>query len=160
MKKIKINNDLWAGISLLFFSILMYTFLIPNYIRIPRHHDYISTLVFPKIVTIVLAISSFTIVLTSTKKKTNKNVNTNKNYSIDLKRSGIVILSLIAYYIFMDIIGYVSASIICGLLIIAVFSKSFRISRVQIIVFLVFMAIVYIFFERMLKVPLPHGLCF
>ena len=149
-----LNSDFWVGISLLIFSLFLYAYLIPNYINVLEMSG-VNTTTFPKIFTVVLGGLSLVIVLTSITKKPSSN-----KTSVDLKRSGIVLLSIIAYYIFMGVIGYITASLICGYSIIAVFSQSLRLSRNQIIILLAFIATIYVFFERLMGVPLPHGLIY
>ena len=153
-----LNSDFWAEISLLIFCLFTYAYLIPNYIDIlemSKVNSNVNSRTFPKMFTAILGLLSLVMVLTSIKKKHSSN-----KTSIDLKRSGIVLLSIIAYYIFMDLIGYITASFICGYSIMAVFSQSLRISWKRIIIFLAFVATIYVLFERMLSVPFPHGLIY
>ena len=155
-----LNSDFWVGISLLIFSLFVYVYLIPSSIDVLEVMSDVSkvkTTTFPKIFTAVLGVFSLGIILTSITKKPSSN---KTSIDLNLKRSGIVLLSIIAYYIFIDVIGFITASLICSYSIIAIFSHSVRLSRSWIIILLAFVATIYVFFERIMGVPFPHGLIY
>ena len=150
----KLDSNFFSGVILFLFSIFTYTYLIPNYIDIMMIGN-VNTTTFPKIFTGVLGLSSLVTIVASLKIK-----GTPEKVSIDIRRSGTVLLTLAAYYVFMDLLGYIVASVICGYLVMGVFQRSFRLSKKQITILLLVVAVIYIFFERIMNVPFPHGLLF
>ena len=149
----KRHTDSIIGIGLLVFSFVMYFFLIPHQIKeISYGAGSLSPSIFPKVATGIIGFLSIFLVINNAvfKKQTSLG-----KFGPNALR---IILFLIAYVIGIEILGYLAAT---GIFL---FGLMFFLSRENwkryILIVLVFLAVNYFFFEKVLKLILPRGYFF
>ena len=153
MKKIE-HTDGIIGIGLFIFSVIMYFIIIPNQIvDVSYGAGSLLPAFFPKVAIGVIGVLSIFLIVEGFI----SNRQGQQSLSFGPKALSII-LFLIGYAIGIEIIGYLAATGIFLFALMLYLSRENWFKYIVIIV--VFLAVNYLFFEKMLKLVLPRGYFF
>jgi len=147
----EMNSNKKLGLVLLIFCLLMWFFIIPTQVMGVRE------MIYPRFITIWIAISGFLLILQS-RKDASKEISHEFQDKKKIARVIVIITTFLIYILIIDFLGFFISSFL--FLVMAMLVLGVRDWRILVLMPVMLLLFLYLFIEKLIVFPLPKGKIF